>query len=61
MMAPEALGHTLPPATLVHGALDCFAVVGAQKAELVKLRYLVGLTFEEAASVRGVSEPTAKR
>ena len=45
----------------VNDALDRFAVVDAQKAELVKLRYFVGLTLAEAAPVLGISEPTAKR
>ena len=45
----------------VNDALDRFATVDAQKAELVKLRYFVGMTIEEAAAVLGVSEPTAKR
>jgi DNA-directed RNA polymerase specialized sigma24 family protein len=31
------------------------------KAELVKLRYFVGLTIEQAAAVLNISEPTAKR
>ena len=45
----------------VNDALDRFAAVDEQKAELVKLRYFVGMTIEEAAVVLGVSEPTAKR
>lgn len=45
----------------VNDALDRFATVDAQKAELVKLRYFVGMTIEEAASVLNISEPTAKR
>jgi len=45
----------------VNDALDRFAAVDAQKAELVKLRYFVGMTLVEAASVLGISEPTAKR
>ena len=45
----------------VNDALDRFAAMDAQKAELVKLRYFVGMTIEEAAAVLGVSEPTAKR
>ena len=32
-----------------------------QKAELVKLRYFIGMTIEEAAKVLGISKPTAKR
>jgi RNA polymerase sigma factor (TIGR02999 family) len=45
----------------VNDALDRFTTVDAKKAELVKLRYFVGLTIEEAAPILGVSEPTAKR
>jgi RNA polymerase sigma factor (TIGR02999 family) len=46
---------------LVSEALDKFAVRDHQKAELVKLRYFVGLTLEEAAEVMGVAVPTASR
>jgi len=42
-------------------ALDRFAVVDGPKAELVKLRYFVGMTLEEAATALNISEPTAKR
>jgi hypothetical protein len=42
-------------------ALDRFAAVEPQQAELVKLRYFVGLKIEEAAEVLGISEATAKR
>jgi DNA-directed RNA polymerase specialized sigma24 family protein len=42
-------------------ALDRFAVLDPQSAELVKLRYFAGLTLEEAAEVLGVSLATAKR
>jgi RNA polymerase sigma factor (TIGR02999 family) len=45
----------------VHEALDKFAALEPQKAELVKLRYFAGLKIEEAAQVLGVSEPTANR
>jgi RNA polymerase sigma factor (TIGR02999 family) len=45
----------------VSEALEKFAQVEPQRAELVKLRYFVGLKFEEAAEVLGISEPTAKR
>ena len=44
----------------VNDALANFALVEARKAELVKLRYFVGLTFEEAADVLGIAVPTAK-
>ena len=45
----------------VNDALEKFAAFDAPKAELVKLRYFVGMTIEEAADALGVSEPTAKR
>jgi len=45
----------------VNEALDKLAAQDKQKAELVKLRYFVGMTIEEAAQILGVSEPTAKR
>ena len=45
----------------VHEALDQFAVLDKPKAELVKLRYFVGLTIEESAEILGISLPTAKR
>ena len=45
----------------VSEALEKFARVDPQRAELVKLRYFIGLTFEQAAEVLGISEPTAKR
>src|SRR6266496_1951663 len=45
----------------VHDALDRLAAHDARKAELVKLRYFVGMTIEQAADALGISEPTAKR
>jgi RNA polymerase sigma factor (TIGR02999 family) len=45
----------------VHEALDQLAQHDARKAELVKLRYFVGLTFEETAELLGISVITAKR
>ena len=42
-------------------ALDRFAAIDPQKAELVKLRYFAGLTIEEAADALGISPATAKR
>jgi len=44
----------------VNEALEKFAVLDPRKAELVKLRYFVGMSFEEAAALE-ISEPTAKR
>jgi RNA polymerase sigma factor (TIGR02999 family) len=45
----------------VNDALERLAAVDPAKAELVKLRYFVGMTLEEAAAALGISEPTAKR
>jgi RNA polymerase sigma factor (TIGR02999 family) len=45
----------------VNDALERFAQVNKQKAELVKLRYFVGMTTEEAAQALGISVPTASR
>jgi RNA polymerase sigma factor (TIGR02999 family) len=44
----------------VSDALDKLAVEHKVEAELVKLRYFVGLTNEEAAEVLGISPRTAK-
>jgi RNA polymerase sigma factor (TIGR02999 family) len=46
---------------LVNDALEALARHDARKAELVKYRYFVGLTLEEAADVMGMSVRTAKR
>src|SRR5688572_1867731 len=42
-------------------ALDRFAALEPEQAELVKLRYFVGMKIEESAEVLGISEATAKR
>jgi len=42
-------------------ALEKFAVADPRKAELVKLRYFVGMTHEEAAATLGIAVPTAKQ
>ena len=56
--APIADGAEL---LAVHDALDRLAEHDARIAELVKLRYFAGLSFEETAEVLGVSVRTAKR
>lgn len=45
----------------VDEAFEKFAALDPQKAELVKMRYFVGMTLEEAAEALGISERTAKR
>jgi RNA polymerase sigma factor (TIGR02999 family) len=45
----------------MNDALEKFAALDARKGELVKLRYFVGLSFEEVAEVLGIAVPTAKQ
>lgn len=45
----------------LNDALDRFAELEPRQAELVKLRYFVGLSIEEAAEILGISKATAKR
>ena len=45
----------------VNDALERLARVDERKAELVKLRFFVGLNFEEAATALGIAVPTAKQ
>jgi RNA polymerase sigma factor (TIGR02999 family) len=45
----------------VNEALEKLAAVDPRKAELVKLRYFVGMNFEEAAAALGIAVPTAKQ
>ena len=45
----------------VSEALDKLARIDPRKAELIKLRYFVGLTFDELAPILDISVPTAHR
>ncbi len=45
----------------VNEALERFAALDPRKAELVKLRYFVGMSFGEAAAALGIAVPTAKQ
>lgn len=45
----------------VNEALERFSALDARKAELVKLRYFIGMSFDEAASALGIAVPTAKQ
>ena len=45
----------------LNDALDRFAQLEPQQAELVKLRYFVGFKIEEAAEILGISKATATR
>lgn len=42
-------------------ALEKLETLDPRKAELVKLRYFVGMTYDEAASTLGIAVPTAKQ
>ncbi|HXP58906.1 MAG TPA: ECF-type sigma factor [Dongiaceae bacterium] len=44
----------------VNEALERLCALSPRKAELVKLRYFAGMTFEEAAAVLGIGVRTAK-
>jgi len=46
---------------LMNDALEKLSLQDAQSAELVKLRFFVGLSYPEAARTLGISERTAKR
>jgi RNA polymerase sigma factor (TIGR02999 family) len=46
---------------LINEALEKLAVQEPQAAELVKLRFFVGLGYEDAAKALGISERSAKR
>jgi RNA polymerase sigma factor (TIGR02999 family) len=45
----------------VNEALEKFAALDSRKAELVKLRYFVGMSYVEAAAALGIAVPTAKQ
>jgi len=45
----------------VDEALEKLSEVDQQSAELIKLRFFVGLRYDEAAEALGISERTAKR
>ncbi len=57
-VAVEADAETL---LLVNEALEKLALLDPQSAAVVKLRFFVGLCYEEAARTLGISERTAKR
>jgi RNA polymerase sigma factor (TIGR02999 family) len=42
-------------------ALQKYATIDPRKAELVKLRYFIGLNYEQAAAALGIAVPTAKQ
>ena len=57
IVAPPAKEEEL---LAVHEALEQLALEDPRQAEVVKLRYFVGLSFEETAGLLGISVRTAK-
>jgi RNA polymerase sigma factor (TIGR02999 family) len=57
-VAVEADGNSL---LIIDEALEKLATKDPQSAELVKLRFFVGLDYAEAAQTLGISERSAKR
>ncbi len=59
----SAIVLSAPPDELlaIHEALDTLAHEDPAAAELVKLRYFVGMTMEEAASAMGMAPRSAER
>jgi len=45
----------------IHEALEKLSQADPQKAELVKLRYFMGMNYKEAATALGIAIPTAKQ
>src|SRR6185503_124025 len=56
-----AVAHSDNELLAVHEALDKLSAEDAGLADLVKLRFFVGLTNKQAAELLGFSEPTAER
>jgi RNA polymerase sigma factor (TIGR02999 family) len=60
----EHLGVAMPLSEdllSIHDALDDLEAVDSQAAQVVKLRYFLGLSFEETADLLKISERTAYR
>ncbi len=62
-LAGLELATDTPPDTLlvVHEALERLEAEAPERAELVRLRFFIGLSHAEVAKVLGLSEPTVKR
>jgi RNA polymerase sigma factor (TIGR02999 family) len=58
---PVALPEQAGPLVALDEALTRLATLDARQAEVVELRYFVGLTIPEAAEVLGLSPATVKR
>ncbi len=60
---PDALVQPEPDERLLalDDALDRFSVHAPEKAELLKLRWFVGMSLDEAAAILGISPSTADR
>ena len=56
-----ALEDTDETVLAVHEALDRLAARDPLKAEIIKLRYFVGMSHQEVATALGLAEPTVRR
>jgi RNA polymerase sigma factor (TIGR02999 family) len=57
----EASQDTDETVLAIHDAIETLAAESPQQAEIVKLRYFVGLEHAEIAKALGISEPTVRR
>ena len=60
-LPPAVAGKSETELLAIHEALEELVEFDSRKAELVRLRYFVGLTIEDAAAALGISPATAKR
>lgn len=56
-----AVGQSDEKILAVHDVLDAFAKLDPKRAEVVKLKFFVGMEYKEIAAVMDLSEPTVKR
>ena len=54
-------GTTLIDMDALDGALDALAALSPQRAQVVELRFMLGMTVEETAAASGIPERTVKR
>ncbi len=58
---PGAEGGTLVDIADLDGALEALAALSPVRAEIVELRFMLGMTVEETARATGIPERTVKR
>lgn len=58
---PGAAGEPLVDMADLDGALDALAAFSPERAQIVELRFMLGMTVEETATATGIPERTVKR